>query len=229
MDLKFLGTGSSFNNSLLNNSAYFIKGSSLYLVDCGETVFNELINRKVLNSKIKHIYVYITHTHSDHVGSLGTLASYAYYVMKEPLTLILPDDKKYIKSIDKLMDIFGCNKKYKKKKASKFKKIKSEYRETNHSPILTCFSIIFRDKDKVIFYSGDTKDTKILEELISNNENIDKAYIDVCSTDYPDNIHLYYKKLDKLNIDKNKIYGMHLNDIKLKYILLESGYNVANS
>lgn len=225
MELKFLGKGSAFNNNLLNTSAYFIKGTSLYLIDCGETVFSELMNKGILNKKIKHIYVYITHTHSDHSGSLGTLASYAYYVMNNPITLILPDDKKYIKSIDKLMELFGCAKKYKKKKATKFKKINSEYRETKHSPILTCFSIIFRESDKTIFYSGDTSETRILEELIEK-ENVDKAYMDVCMSDYPDNIHLYYKKLENIKLDKSKIFGMHLNKVELEEVLLKEGYNV---
>ena len=58
MELKFLGKGSAFNNNLLNTSAYFIKGASLYLIACGETVFNELMNKGILNKKTPQVAVF---------------------------------------------------------------------------------------------------------------------------------------------------------------------------
>lgn len=42
MNLKFLGIGSAFQTSLYNNCAYFIEDNQLFLIDCGETAFEQL-------------------------------------------------------------------------------------------------------------------------------------------------------------------------------------------
>ena len=48
--LKFIGTGSAFNQDLGNTSAYIKDGETLLLIDCGETVFQRIkeIRRKYL-------------------------------------------------------------------------------------------------------------------------------------------------------------------------------------
>ena len=45
MDLKFLGRGSAFNVLEGNTSCYFIEKDELFLIDCGENVFNCLIKK----------------------------------------------------------------------------------------------------------------------------------------------------------------------------------------
>ena len=42
MNLNFLGIGSAFQTSLYNNCAYFIEDNELFLIDCGETAFEQL-------------------------------------------------------------------------------------------------------------------------------------------------------------------------------------------
>ena len=39
MDLQFLDKGAAFNPKEGNNSAYFIENNQLFLIDCGESVF----------------------------------------------------------------------------------------------------------------------------------------------------------------------------------------------
>lgn len=73
MDLQFLGRGASFNPKEGNNSAYFIENRQLFLIDCGESIFERLVENGLLED-VDAINLMITHTHSDHVGSLGTLA-----------------------------------------------------------------------------------------------------------------------------------------------------------
>lgn len=77
MKLSFLGRGSAFNPKEGNNSAYFISDNQLFLIDCGENIFGKILENKLLDN-IETINLMITHTHSDHVGSLGSLVNYAF-------------------------------------------------------------------------------------------------------------------------------------------------------
>ena len=72
MELKFLGRGAAFYPVLGNTSAYDICDNNLFLIDCGETIFKKLFEKDIFN-KINNIYIFITHTHSDHIGSLSSL------------------------------------------------------------------------------------------------------------------------------------------------------------
>ena len=51
MILNFLGLGSAFFPELKNTSAYYETEDTLYLFDCGETVFEELLRRNLINKK----------------------------------------------------------------------------------------------------------------------------------------------------------------------------------
>ena len=88
MELLFLGRGSAFNISEGNNSAYFIDKNELFLIDCGESIFERIIERNLLDS-VSCVNVMITHTHSDHVGSIGSLIMYCYYVLKMGVNIII--------------------------------------------------------------------------------------------------------------------------------------------
>ena len=78
MVLNFLGRGSAFNINEGNTSAYFYSNGELFLIDCGESVFEKIIRNYLLDN-IKAINILITHTHGDHVGSLGSLILYCFY------------------------------------------------------------------------------------------------------------------------------------------------------
>ena len=95
MDLIFLGRGAAFNPEEGNNSAYFIENNQLFLIDCGESIFKSLMENNVLEN-IETINLMITHTHSDHIGSLGTLISKLFYTYNRKTNIIIPADKEYI-------------------------------------------------------------------------------------------------------------------------------------
>ena len=98
MELNFLGRGSAFNPKEGNTSAYFIENNELFLIDCGEDIFERIIKNNVLKD-IEKINALITHTHSDHIGSLGSLIMYSYYIIKKKVNIILPSNAKYIENI----------------------------------------------------------------------------------------------------------------------------------
>lgn len=104
MDLIFLGRGSAFNTCEGNTSAYFIDNNELFLIDCGESVFGELKERNILND-VSCVNILITHTHSDHVGSIGSLIMYCYYVLKIGVNIIVSKDSLYTDDITLLVRI----------------------------------------------------------------------------------------------------------------------------
>ena len=64
MKLHFFGCGSAFNPAMGNTSAWFEMDGCLFLVDCGETVYELLMKRSDLR-EYRQIYVLLTHLHAD--------------------------------------------------------------------------------------------------------------------------------------------------------------------
>lgn len=87
MDLLFLGRGSAFNSKEGCTAAYFIEGRRLFLIDCGGSVFGALQQSGILE-QVDNATIFITHTHSDHIGSLGVLIDY-FYIMKQTIPQIV--------------------------------------------------------------------------------------------------------------------------------------------
>lgn len=81
MEIKFLGIGSAWNINEDNTSAFIIKDKKMILIDCGESIARKIIKNNILDD-IKELYILISHTHSDHIGSLGTLLFYSKYNKK---------------------------------------------------------------------------------------------------------------------------------------------------
>lgn len=233
MVLKFLGRGASFNPKEGNNSAYFVENKELFLIDCGESTFQSLIKSGLLD-EIEVINLMITHTHSDHVGSLGSLTMYTFYNLNKPLNIILPNNTKYICSIEQLLKIFGCNKNmYKFIEESAFDgKIKTfqsiRYVETKHCADLACYGLVFNMKNGIVYYSGDTNETSTLKKLLSSSKQIDKLYIETTSVNFSGNPHLYIELLEEVISEdlKNKVYCMHINDDVCIERAKELGFNV---
>ena len=233
MDLIFLGRGAAFNPKEGNNSAYFIENNELFLIDCGETVFSKLIMDNVIND-IDEINVMITHTHSDHIGSLGALVMYSYYNMHKPINIILPSNAKYFDNIEKILSGFGCNmnmynyineKEYDNRYCA-FQNMR--FIETDHCDELDCYGILFNTESGIVYYSGDTREINSVKALISSGQKIDKIYMDTTSSNYPGNVHLYIGILNAeipTNI-KRKIYCMHINDDKCISLIDKYGFNI---
>lgn len=235
MELKFLGRGSAFNPQEGNTSAYFIEDDQLFLIDCGESVFESIIAKKLLNETLK-INLMITHTHSDHIGSLGSLVMYSFYKLHQSINIILPNDSNYLSSIENLLNIFGCEKSMYNfvledqynNKYQQFQKI--NYVKTTHTSNLECYSIIFQTSAGIVYYSGDTNNIDFIQSLVDNNELIDKMYIETTTENYLGNVHIYVKNLEKIipsNL-KNKVYCMHINNNECMEEAKRIGFNVVD-
>ncbi|AEM74109.1 MBL fold metallo-hydrolase [Caldicellulosiruptor acetigenus] len=222
--LKFLGIGSAFNPYFNNTSAYFEFDSELFLIDCGEGVFSNLYKLKLLE-RYKTINVLITHTHSDHVATLGHLLLYCFYELNKKVKVFFPEEslissllssmgvEKDIYDLVKLNDIFI----YKEK-------LTIISIEQAHVYEIPCFGYIIETGECRFFYSGDSKTINqlILDKFLKGE--IDFLYQDTCSENFNGNHpHLSLAELSQLIPPEKRsyVFCIHL-DIKFNFNLASS-------
>lgn len=210
--LKFLGCGSAFNPSLGNTSAYFEEGKRFFLIDCGETVFTRLYQMKV-PERYQNLYVLITHTHADHVGSLASLISYCYFVKGKKVTIIHPNY-----SIVRLLKRMGVGEELYilRKPAELEEETGVGIREipVKHAEDLRCYGYLIRALGHTFFYSGDSYEIPrtIINKLI--NGTIDFIYQD--TTEFVSS-HLSHFPLPELakaipEPYRKQVYCMHFTN-----------------
>lgn len=224
--LNFLGIGNSFSTKHLNTSAYFIENHIFYLIDCGENVFGE-INKLRPYKECNKVIVLLTHFHSDHIGSLGTFVfSLSNYGFSKNNIILFNPNKKKLKQVVALFGLFeDCiitNDLNLLKK--QFKCIKQKHYNDNS------YGYLFKQKDELIYFSGDT--SEIPDKIVDlfNAGEISKLYIDTTLQDSW-GYHLPISKLKTvLNMRyADRVYCMHLPD-ELTYEEIKAyGFNVANS
>lgn len=229
MLLKFLGRGSAFNIKEGNNSSFIKDNDELLLIDCGENIFERIINKKILN-EIKKVNVVITHLDSDHVGSLSSLIYYCHFVLKIKIDVYFPT-----KELKELLDLQGHTeedytfKLINSKICNSISNITIMPIQVKHIKTLHCFGYLISFKNKTIWYSGDCNDP--IPNFLNNFPKIDEYYQDTCLTEYEGNVHTHLSLLsDKFLKDRNKVYCMHLDnsDVLIKKAK-ELGFNVVEN
>ena len=217
MELNFLGRGAGFNPAEGCTSAYFIDKGELFLIDCGESVFRILLERKILDP-VSKLNLFITHTHSDHAGSLGSLVLYASTIKKLIVNIIFDENMAFLPDIRTLLRIFGVPENmYHFVDSSKLDAVyslfdKVRYFKTKHCNELDTCGILFETGEGLVFYSGDMSDPSPLLEVIGSERRIDKIYIDSSS-----DRGLHHISVHTLNDVvpagmKPKIHCMHINN-----------------
>ncbi|ALN97821.1 metallo-beta-lactamase superfamily protein [Bacillus phage vB_BpuM-BpSp] len=229
--LNFIGSGSAFNTELGNNSAFLSLKKDLFLIDCGSTVFSRLKEKNTLDN-YDDVYVAITHTHPDHIGSLGDLVFYLYYVMNKKLKIITHVENSYILRILENMGISSelYNTILTNKKLNLNNELKLKMIPVKHTPEVNSFALEINYNDKNIYYSGDC--SEIPENIISNlnNGKYNYFYQDTCSLDYDGNVHLSINKLNSIiTKNRNLVYCMHLDEEFNRKYAEELGFNVVEN
>ena len=215
MKLEFLGCGASFYPQVGNNAAYFIDHQELFLIDAGEDVFGKLISQNIIN-KVNKVNLLVTHLHSDHIGSLGSLILYCNFAMKSKLNIIYQDNLKYLDDLKKLVEIFGCtNDMVVYKPVDDYKGYdlfdNIQFIETDHCETLDCYGIKFTKNNVVTYYSGDTRELTQIRDILASEE-VDNVYVDVNTSNDKNRVHLFIDELLKLDKKYFKhIYCMHVN------------------
>lgn len=179
--LKFTGCGAGLNPAMGSNSAYMMTpGGGMILLECGESVFARMKDLADFK-KAKWLTIIMSHTHSDHSGSLGTVVLYNHNVLNRPVNIIAANYRQK-REIKHLLDSFGVpNEAYYLVRASSMAPrtkfgIKRRFLRTipdgsvvimmdrtKHVPEISCNKIIlFRsgatssDDQECICWSGDT-------------------------------------------------------------------------
>lgn len=147
--LKFLGVGSCFNVKMGNTAAYYIEGEKFTLIDCGESVFEKIVSEDLLEG-IKQVDIYITHLHSDHVGSLPSFIFYLKFGFSIKPNIYFPNDEivQFLRLSNVSDEIYNFVKLENKQENVHVVKQK-------HTIVESAFGYIMKIGDKWIFYSGD--------------------------------------------------------------------------
>jgi ribonuclease BN (tRNA processing enzyme) len=233
--LEFLGLGGCFNVELGNTSAFFKdEQQNLFLIDCGWDVFPKLIKYRLLDDT-NRVYIFITHLHDDHVGSLASLVFYVRYVLDKRVTVFNPTN-----NLLSFMCILGSLNSASfmiRKKGSIIRNddstiLEYEFVETVHVEEITSYSLIIRNKTfpQTIYYSGDSKllfNKHISLDSIQNLDDIE-IYQDVnFETENVENVHMDIETICNSvpPSDRGRIYCMHIGNYDPQK-LLEMGFKV---
>lgn len=202
--LTFLGRGSAFSDD--HNSAFFTCDDDLILIDCAMGSFKKLKNWDL--SVYKHIYVLVTHTHGDHVSGIGMLIDYLYFLVKVPITVVVPCEevKNDIRFLLKRLE--GCSDDW-------YELITCDgfHKDwfvgaipTKHSAELEgkCFGYHLSINGNNVVYTGDTCILDPYEQYLTPG-----TYLYMEASAHRSEVHLYYENL----VDKVKEYvarGIHV-------------------
>lgn len=103
VEINFLGIGGAFDVEEKNSSAIIKTAAGTILIDCGSTVYSELRKKNLIDDID---YVFITHCHEDHIGSLSTLIYHKYFIQKQTVKIeCIPSLKEKIETY--LNDVCG--------------------------------------------------------------------------------------------------------------------------
>ncbi len=192
--LRFVGVGSAFNTWLGNTSAFVRLDERLLLIDCGGSVFERLLERNVLKG-ITALEICITHTHGDHVGSLGDLVLYCHFILKIKPVLRYPESER----IRTLLTIFGVPEEvYSLDGSLEFgleENLRARFVLLEHADTMRSYGILATQGNRSFWYSGDSRQIppEILDSFLAGQ--IELFYQDTSGADYPDSLHMSLERL----------------------------------
>jgi len=217
MKITVIGDGNAFSD---NNSCFYIETNpgltinNNILFDCGFTVFLKLKNEypKILEELDA---VFISHMDDDHIGSLRTLLYYRYFVLNKSTKIIIGDDSMQNVVVDYLYgvnkEVIGGVKEYAKiytlMSVSKFNsnvdsKLYLQGIYVNH--LQDCYGLKITYLDKLLFISGDTKASSVIEGKVFGVLNINKKK------------HLVFHDYSEFNYPSRQTHACD-NDIEIEY------------
>ncbi|MDR0859662.1 MAG: MBL fold metallo-hydrolase [Candidatus Peribacteria bacterium] len=216
--MRFLGRGSSFNPKEGNTSAFLksADGETLFLIDCGSTVFCRLLDKGILEG-VQQLHIALTHLHGDHAGSLSELISYAFWKMGVRPILHFPIslDDDVLMTFLRAQGIEDSLYSHERLPSRKIDTLQLQFKffPVPHADPLwnETFALWLQIGDEKIYYSGDTNRISCLEGL--QRGEYDRVYHE-CSTWEESPVHVPYGRLlatipQEL---RGKIWLMHLDE-----------------
>ncbi len=226
--LTFIGVGSAFNTELGNTSAWMKQDTHLLILDCGGSVFERILKNQLLKD-VTALEICLTHTHGDHVGSLGDLVLYCYYMLKIKPTIRHPDSDR----IRALLTLFGVPEEmYLLADAAMFSLegwLEGSFVRQEHADTLPAYGILFRLPGLSGWYSGDSKEIppEILTCFLQGE--IDLFYQDTSGMDYPGALHMSLPRLKEIIPEpfRHRVICMHQDEAFSRETAENLGFRVA--
>lgn len=216
--LKFLGRGSAFNKSEVNNCAYFKKGSVLVVIDCGNGVLNA-IKRSGIMKGVKKVYQIVTHFHDDHVADLPAFFDYCNDELKIKPNLLNTISLEGGKAI-KLGLKEGRDFNFVEPLSKNFKWVNVLL--VPHAKNMDTIALEINFNNKKIFYSSDCSNIPF------DIPNYDEYYLD-CS-ESGNKLHMDINKVKEIikknKIKKQQVFLMHIESQRTLEIAREEGLKV---
>lgn len=227
MDLTFSGIGAAYYPQLGSNCAFFVHSNHLFLIDCGESTFRKMAERKEIYT-YEHITVLITHLHMDHIGSLGSFLSFCKNELKKTVQVIAEDEA--IVHILSMCGIPPANYEF----TTDFRQCKKEglciipHRAT-HANGMMCCGFEISDGVSTIYFSGDSSvlPGEVLEKFL--HKDIQIMYHECTFLDKDSTSHTSLEKLKKWipPQERKRVFLMHFGG-NYQEIVCEAGFQVPN-
>ena len=221
--LRFLGDGSAFNVDADNTAAYFKKGDAMILIDCGERICNLIIKKGLLEG-VKRLHVFISHTHSDHVGSLEALIYYIKFFTDITLSVYYPHTSR----LDKMMYMQGLERDYHTKPLPEtVEGFRVEAVRQKH--MFGAYGFFFYGEEYSFFYSADT--SVILPRCVKElrEGKIQRIYHEVSFSSSP--LHTPISTLEKTFApeERSKVFLMHFANDTCREESAKRGFSVVRT
>lgn len=221
--LRFLGCGSGFHPELGSNSAFMAeRDGSMILIDCGPSAFGSLLTLGEFR-KAPAVAILITHMHTDHVGSLGSLIGWLHYERSLKPLLIIP--KPLSGLIREFLSLQGIPESFYTVSPVTEGSYEGEFRDplltvrydrVNHVANMSSYSISLNRPEWIIYWSGDTSDTIGLKRVIDgvNPEHVKMLYTDASLHRSP--VHVGLDDIASIVPEnlRDKVTVMHLDGVE---------------
>lgn len=231
--LRFLGCGAAFYPTLGNNSAYWTRGEDFFLIDCGETVFASLLQCPAFRVA-KRVHLFVTHLHSDHVGSLGTFLAYAEKVSHQEVRLYRPADTNLVALLN-LLSIGEQS--YVRVTAMEGELPTGDaYRfvPVTHVPSLVCYGLELYDREQQLWHYYSSDSIQWPEGILERFERgeLDTLYQDVGPNGVPVHLNEDVLLASIEQAQRSRVVAMHLSEspedpTSYAYRLKEAGFVLA--
>lgn len=228
--LEFLGRGSGYNVIEGNTSAFLIKSDTLLLIDCGESIFEKIVAKDILQG-IKNAHVLITHMHSDHIGSLGSFVGYCYWKSKIRVNVYFSEKEKIGEFLKLTGAIEGKNFILHGTGTSRIDALNLTFSasSTRHTRNVNAYSFTLKfDFGNDIFYSGDTYESNFNFIPFLKAGNL--IYHDTCLDDCEGNVHTSLRALsEKIPYEYRKqVHCIHIDGENFIEKAITEGFNVVD-